>query len=172
MNQTGLSTSSMSLRRNLPKLLMLGLSVFATAALGAMASVGAAEFYVRLTQPSWAPPARMFGPAWTLLYVMIGIAAWRVSLHSVSTERCRALILFFTQLVLNALWSWLFFAWKLGAWAMLDLVALFVTVLFTALNFWRINRPTGVLLLPYLAWLVFAGMPNWAIWSLNPALLG
>lgn len=166
------SGSDLPLYKALPKLLALGMPVLLAAALGAVASVDAAGFYASLVQPDWAPPAGVFGPAWSLLYAMMAIAVWRVSLQRASAERRRAFALFFAQLSLNALWSWLFFAWRRGGWAMLDLVVLFVAVSLTARAFWRIDRPAGVLLLPYLAWLVFAGALNWAIWMRNPALLG
>src|SRR6476660_816358 len=88
---------------------------FAAAAIGAWASVNAPEFYRELDRPSWAPPASVFGPVWTVLYTLQGIAAWLVWRERGFREALIALGLFLFQLTLNALWSWLFFVWHRGA---------------------------------------------------------
>ncbi|MDR6138855.1 tryptophan-rich sensory protein [Pseudoxanthomonas sp. SORGH_AS 997] len=98
------------------------LLVFVAGAIGAAASVQAATFYATLAQPSWAPPAAVFGPVWSVLYVLMGIAAWLVWRCGGWAAQRRALTVFVAQLALNALWSWLFFGWHLGAAAMLDIV--------------------------------------------------
>src|ERR671910_947984 len=85
------------------------LAAFAAGALGAIASVDAASFYAQLSKPSWAPPAWVFAPVWSTLYALMGVAAWLVWRSPAS--KAVALGLFSTQLVANALWSWLFFAW-------------------------------------------------------------
>ena len=76
------------------------------------------------------------------------------------------------QLALNALWTWLFFVWHLGALALVDIVLLWLLILATLLAFWRVRPLAGALLLPYLAWVSFAAMLNFAMWRLNPAVLG
>ncbi len=91
------------------------LAAFAAGALGAVASVDAASFYAQLSKPSWAPPAWVFGPVWSALYVLMGIAAWLV--WRSPGLKAVPLGLFSVQLVANALWSWLFFAWHRGALA-------------------------------------------------------
>src|SRR5690348_12852447 len=90
---------------------------FAAAAVGAIASIEARSFYLQLVRPSWAPPAGVFGPVWSVLYTLIGIAAWRVWRHGGFHAQRGALTLFLVQLILNALWSWLFFGWHRGVLA-------------------------------------------------------
>jgi tryptophan-rich sensory protein len=155
----------------LPGLLLWFGLVAVAAAAGAVASANAPDFYGTLQQPSWAPPAAVFGPVWTALYVLMAIAAWLVWRPRSPAAR-RALTLFLVQLALNALWSWLFFAWHRGAWAMLDLVLLWMLVLATTIAFWRRRPLAGALLLPYLAWVSFAGVLNYWVWQANPGLLG
>ena len=145
---------------------------FAAAALGASASASAGSFYQALTRPSWAPPAWLFGPAWTLLYTLMAVAAWLVWRERGFARARAALSLFIAQLAVNALWTWLFFVWHLGALAFAEIVLLWLLILATLLAFWRIRPLAGVLLLPYLAWVGFAAMLNFAMWRLNPAVLG
>jgi tryptophan-rich sensory protein len=145
---------------------------FVAAAIGAVASVQAASFYGQLAQPSWAPPASVFGPVWSVLYAMMGIAAWLVWREGGFAARRRALTVFLVQLALNALWSWLFFAWHHGALALLDIALLWVLIVVTIVLFWRVRPLAGALLLPYLAWVSFASALNYAVWQLNPQVLG
>ncbi|WP_379654765.1 TspO/MBR family protein [Pseudoxanthomonas sp. UC19_8] len=148
------------------------LLVLVAGAIGAAASVQAATFYATLAQPSWAPPAAVFGPVWSVLYVLMGIAAWLVWRRGGWAAQRRALTVFVAQLALNALWSWLFFGWHLGAAAMLDIVVLWVLIVVTVVMFWRARPLAGLLLLPYLAWVTFASALNYAVWQLNPQALG
>jgi tryptophan-rich sensory protein len=145
---------------------------FIAAALGAIASIDAADFYARLERPSWAPPGSVFGPVWSLLYLMMAVAAWRVWRRAGWQAGRGALLLFLVQLVLNALWSWLFFAWQLGPVAFAEVLLLWALILATLLAFWRHDRIAGALLLPYLGWVGFAAVLNLAVWQANPLLLG
>lgn len=147
------------------------LGSFVAAALGAAASAGAAGFYQQLTRPSWAPPAWLFGPVWTVLYVMMAVAAWLVWRERGFARARSALALFIAQLVANALWSWLFFAWRLGALALGEIVLLWLLIAATIAAFWRVRPLAGALLVPYLAWVTFAAALNFSLWRLNPALL-
>ena len=149
----------------------LGLSLAATI-IGALASVHAAAFYSSLVQPAWAPPPWLFGPVWTALYAMMGFAAWLVWRRGGLRAQAGPLTWYLLQLVVNALWSWLFFAWHLGGGAFADIVLLWVLLLATVRSFLRVQRSAGLLLLPYLAWVSFAAVLNHAIWRLNPAILG
>jgi tryptophan-rich sensory protein len=148
------------------------LVTFAAAAVGAIASIEAASFYLQLARPTWAPPAGVFGPVWSVLYTLIGIAAWRVWRKGGFQTQRGALTLFLVQLVLNALWSWLFFGWHRGALAFADVVLLLVSIVATLVAFWRADRLAGALLVPYLAWVSFASALNFAVWQLNPQALG
>ncbi|AVR96708.1 TspO/MBR family protein [Pseudoduganella armeniaca] len=145
---------------------------FVAAALGAWASRGAPEFYGQLVKPDWAPPAGVFGPVWMLLYLLMGIAAWLVWRLRGWRAAPRTLGLYLAQLAANALWSWLFFGWHLGAAAFFEVLVLWLLVLATTVCFWRARRVAGVLLLPYLAWVSFAGALTYAVWQRNPPLLG
>ncbi|MCU0762532.1 MAG: TspO/MBR family protein [Hydrogenophaga sp.] len=145
---------------------------FATASLGSVASISAAGFYADLVRPAWAPPGWLFGPVWTVLFLLMAVAAWLVwRRHGVSGARL-ALGLFVAQLVANALWSWLFFAWRLGGPALAEVLLLWALIAATLVAFWRLHRLAGWLLVPYLAWVGFAAVLNFALWRLNPALLG
>jgi translocator protein len=145
--------------------------VFAAAAVGAIASVDAGAFYAQLDRPPWAPPASVFGPVWSLLYALMGVAAWLVWREEGARHRVRALLLFGVQLGANALWSWLFFEWHRGAWAFVDVLLLLVLISATIAAFWSIRRLAAALLLPYLLWVGFASALTWAVWQRNPGLL-
>lgn len=145
------------------------LAAFAAGAIGAVASIDAATFYAELSKPSWAPPARVFGPVWSALYALMGVAAWLV--WRSPGPKGLALGLFGAQLAVNALWSWLFFAWHMGALATADALLLLALIAATVAAFWRASRLAALLLLPYLAWVGFASMLTWAVWKDNPGLL-
>ncbi len=145
---------------------------FAVSAVGAIASIEARDFYAELVRPEWAPPGWLFGPVWTLLFALMAIAAWLVWRNGGFRAHPVALSLFLVQLVFNALWSWLFFAWRLGGPAFVDILLLWALILTTLVAFWRVQRLAGILLLPYLFWVSFAAFLNYAIWQRNPLLLG
>lgn len=136
-----------------------------------MASANAAGFYQSLSRPDWAPPPWLFGPVWTVLYLMIGIAAWLVWRERGFAGARAALSLFVMQLAANALWTWIFFAWRRGALAFAEIVVLWILIVATMMAFWRIRRIAGALFIPYLAWVTFASALTYCIWKLNPDLL-
>lgn len=144
---------------------------FAVAAIGAVASIDAGTFYAQLARPSWAPPASVFGPVWSVLYLLMGIAAWLVWREQGAERMPAALTLFIAQLCINALWSWLFFAWHMGAFAFADVLVLLALIAANVAAFWRVRPLAGVLMLPYLAWVAFASALTWAVWRANPTLL-
>ncbi len=145
---------------------------FAVSAVGAIASINAGAFYGELTQPAWAPPPGVFGPVWTALYALMGIAAWLVWRENGFRAQRSALLLFLAQLGINALWSWLFFAWHLGAWALADIALMWLIIVGTMVLFWRVRPVAGLLLAPYLAWVSFAAALNFSLLRLNPHVLG
>jgi tryptophan-rich sensory protein len=141
---------------------------FGAAALGALASADAGEFYAALERPAWAPPGWLFAPVWTLLYALMGVAAW------LAWRRAGFAVahwLFLAQLAVNALWTWLFFAWRQGALAFVEILVLWALVAATAIAFRRIRPLAGLLLVPYLAWVTFAAALTYAVWQRNPTLL-
>lgn len=148
------------------------LLAFAAAAVGGFASAGAEAFYGELVSPSWAPPGWLFGPVWSVLYVLMGIAAWLVWRVRGFAGGKSALLVFVFQLAANALWPWVFFVWHRGCLAFAEILLLWLLIAATIGLFWRISRLSAALLLPYLAWVSFASALTWSLWRLNPGLLG
>ncbi len=138
------------------------------AALGAIAtSPEIPGWYRALVKPSWNPPAWVFGPVWTALYVMMGVAAWLVWRPGGFRAAAAPLMLFGVQLGLNVAWSWVFFGLRQPGWAVVDILLLWVAIAATMGAFFARHRAAGWLLAPYLAWVTFAAGLNIAIWRLN-----
>lgn len=125
----------------------------------------APDYYRALRRPAWAPPPWLFGPAWTVLYALMGTAAWLVASRGDGSRG--ALRLFGVQLVLNAAWTPIFFGLRRPGVAMLEIALMWVAVAATTLAFFGRRTLAGVLLLPYLAWVTFAAALNWEIWRRN-----
>ncbi len=156
---------------------VLGLAGWLTASfiaggLGAVASANAGAFYGQLLQPSWAPPAWLFAPVWSMLYVLMGIAAWLVWRQYGFSGASAALSLFVAQLIANSLWTWLFFVWHLGALSLTEIIVLWLLIAATISGFWRLHRLAALLLVPYLAWVSFASALTFSLWRLNLPVLG
>ncbi len=158
--------------RSTPCLRFLGslLLVYAAAAVGALASVDAAMYYARLSQPAWAPPPWLFGPVWSVLYTLMGVSLW---LMWESRQRTKfATGLFVLQLAVNGFWSWTFFRWHEGLLAFTTITVLIALVTATLATFWTIRKVAALLLVPYLAWTGFAGLLCWTLWQANHGVLG
>lgn len=143
----------------------------AAGAIGSVFTVTSLDsWYANLVKPSFNPPGWVFGPVWTLLYTLMGIAAWLVwKRGSLSGPPVRgALTLFLLQLALNALWSVLFFGLKSPLLALVDIAALLAAIVATIAVFRPISPAAAWLMTPYLAWVAFAAILNAAIWRLNP----
>jgi tryptophan-rich sensory protein len=164
--------SSRSGKADILGLLGWFLLTFVAAAIGSKASTNASTFYADLVQPGWAPPPWLFGPVWAVLYTLIAIAAWLVWRSGRFEAQRVALSLFVVQLALNALWSWLFFAWNRGAMAFVEIIMLWLAIVATLVTFWRVRPLAGALFVPYLIWVSFAAALNFALWRLNPQILG
>ena len=147
-------------------------ATFAAGSVGAIASARAASFYTQLSRPEWAPPAWLFGPVWSVLYLLMAVAAWLVWRERGFRGAPVALRLFVVQLLANALWTWLFFGLHAGAVSMVEIVVLWLLIAATIATFWRVKKLAAALLLPYLAWVSFASALTWSLWHLNPAVLG
>lgn len=126
------------------------------------------DWYEALQKPSWNPPGWVFGPVWTTLYILMGIAAWIVWRTAEGTARYLPLGLFLAQIVLNGLWSYLFFGLERPGAAFAEIVVLLVFISLTLVAFWRVRPAAGALLVPYLLWVAFASVLNWRLWRLNP----
>lgn len=148
--------------RDDPVAIVLASTPLAIGALGSVFTVRSLPVWYRtLDKPDWNPPDRVFGPVWTTLYVLMGIAAARVWRSSRRRDQVRtALGLFGVQLGLNLAWSWLFFDRRRIDLALAEIVALDAVIAANALAFGRIRRDAGLLLVPYLAWSTFATVLN------------
>jgi benzodiazapine receptor len=126
-----------------------------------------AAWYAGLRKPVWTPPAWIFGPVWTVLYITMAVAAWLVWRHRREAAVALPIGLFVVQLVLNAAWSPLFFGRRDPLLALVDIGLLWVSIGLTLIAFWRVARAAGWLMLPYLIWVTYAAGLNLAIWRLN-----
>lgn len=138
---------------------------------GRLASSRTESIYQTLTQPNWAPPSWLFGPVWSVLYVLMGIAAWVVWRERGFRGARSALVLFIAQLAANAVWTWIFFAWLQGALAFVEILVLLALIVATLIAFWRVRPLAGILLVPYLLWVCYASALTFATWQLNPGVL-
>ena len=138
--------------------------------LGGLATAPAIPtWYATLVKPTWTPPGWVFGPVWTVLYALMGIAAARVWIrHRQTSAGKRSLALFGAQLALNAEWPVLFFGLKAPGAALVSIAILWATILALIVWWWRLERTSAALLIPYLAWVSFATALNAAIVRLNP----
>ena len=137
-------------------------AVVLTAAFGAQFAPG--PWYVSLIKPAWNPPSWLFGPVWTILYLANAIAVWRVWRRG---EKDVAIVVWFLHLIPNALWSYFFFGLHRLDWALVDIILLNLALVAVIALFYRRDKIAGWLMLPYLAWVAFAGFLNWTLFSLN-----
>lgn len=129
---------------------------------------GVDSWYQTINKPSWNPPNWIFGPVWTTLYVMMGIALFLVWKEDISTELKKIAITFFiVQLVLNFFWSFIFFNQQHPGWALVEIAVLWVFILLTIFAFAQVNKTAAWLLVPYISWVSFATILNYTIWQLN-----
>ena len=145
---------------------LLVLSVQIASALATTPSIY--PWYASLEKASWNPPGWVFGPVWTLLYIMMAVSVWLIS--QTKTTRIKhafSYTLFVVQLFLNGLWSFLFFKFHQVGWALLDLGLLIFFIAVMGHVFFRMRKAAGLLLLPYLFWCIYAFTLNAAIWWLN-----
>jgi tryptophan-rich sensory protein len=138
---------------------------FAASASAIFVSTGG--WYAALHKPTWNPPAWVFGPAWTLLYILMATAAWLVWREGGWKTQGRALGLFLFQWLLNALWTPLFFGMHQTGLAFAEIVLLWLMIAITLKAFWHVKLAAGLLMLPYLAWVSFAAALNFTIWRMN-----
>jgi translocator protein len=137
---------------------------FCAPALGAFSMPG--DWFAALHKPSWNPPSWIFGPAWTLLYTLMAVAAWLVWQK---IGFARPLGLYFIQLALNASWTPVFFGAHAMGWALLVIIAMWIAILATLLSFRNVSSLAGWLMVPYQLWVTFATVLNFTLWRLNPA---
>ena len=155
---------SRAVRKFLALLAWLAVS-FGAAAMGGLFMPG--EWYASLKKPSWNPPGWIFGPVWTALYTMMAVAAWLVWRQGGWGKQRKALLIFLAQLALNAVWTPLFFGLHRPGVAFAEIVLLWLAIAATIAAFRSVSRVAAWLLAPYLAWVSFATMLNFALWRLN-----
>ena len=151
-----------------PALALFLLATFAAGAIGSTATFeNVRVWYPTLAKPSWTPPGWLFGPVWSCLYVAMAVAAWRVWRLAAPGAARSVVGLYGAQLVLNALWSILFFRLRSPGLALVEIVVLWALLVVLLVRFWRADRIAGWLWAPYVAWVSFASVLNGAIWQLN-----
>ncbi len=149
-------------------LLLSTLICFGAAGLGAAATMSSVTgWYRTISKPVWTPPDWIFGPVWTALYLLMAIAAWLVWRSDRGSERLWALSWFGAQLVLNSLWSVVFFGFQRPGWAFVEILLLWLAIAVTMFEFRRHSAIAAWLLAPYLAWSSFAAVLNGTIWQMN-----
>lgn len=124
-------------------------------------------WYAYINKPNFSPPNWVFGPVWTTLFALMGIALFLVWKNDNTTYKKKAVSIFFVQLVLNTLWSIIFFGLHSPFGAFIEIILLWIAILFTIIYFAKISKTAGILLLPYIIWVSFAGVLNFFIWQLN-----
>ena len=141
----------------------------AVGAVGGFATASSVTtWYAGLNKPSFNPPNGVFAPVWTTLYVLMALAAWRVWRADAADGRRRsALVLYAVQLALNLAWSLIFFGLRQPGLALGEVALLMAAAIATDAAFWRIDRPAGLMMAPYAAWVAFASVLNLEIWRLN-----
>lgn len=153
------------------KFVLLLLCLLIPLIVGFLSGMATAEsittWYAGLNKPSFNPPNYLFGPVWTLLYTLMGVSLFLILRVGPHPLRSKAIVIFSVQLVLNALWSFLFFAFHAPGWALLEIGLLWVCILYMIFMFGRISRVAGLLQIPYLLWVTFATLLNAAIYYLN-----
>lgn len=153
-------------------IIKLIISVATPIAIGAVAGSFTASsvngWFTTLVKPSFNPPNWLFGPVWTALYIMMGISCYLVWNSKVAEKiKNEALVFYLIQLLLNFLWSFIFFYAQQPGWALIDIILMWVMILLTILKFGRISSIAAWLLVPYISWVSFATILNFAIWKLN-----
>jgi len=156
-------------KNNLLKLIIAVVVSEFAGIIGSLFTISAINtWYATLTKPVFNPPAWIFGPVWTTLYFLMGVAAFLIWREGLGRKEVKiALSVFSIQLILNALWSIIFFGLHSLAWAFVDIVALWVSIIYTITVFYNISRLATYLLIPYFLWVSFASYLNYAIWILN-----
>ena len=159
-------------RRSIAKL-SVGLIVsilfcFAAGAIGGMATASSVDdWYSEVIKPPWNPPNWIFGPVWSILYLMMGVSAWLIWKESQFKKANLELGWFAFHLVLNVLWSVIFFGLQSPGWAAIEIVLLWISIAVSILLFFRRSKLAAIMLVPYLAWVTFAMFLNYSIWYLN-----
>lgn len=134
---------------------------------GYWTSQSVSTWYPKLIKPSWTPPGWIFGPVWTILYLLIAVVGWLLYREKHSPMRSKALLFYGCQLILNFLWSFLFFSLNSPILGLIDITLLSLMIMLTIVYSWPVRSLASLLLIPYLIWVIYASSLNAAIWILN-----
>ncbi len=153
---------------NTPKLIISIILTVGLGSLGGLFTIAEIPtWYAGLNKPSFNPPNWIFGPMWTTLYLLMGISFYMIWKIPPSPARTQAIRIFVIQFVLNFCWSIIFFSMHQIGWALVEIIAMWVCILLTILQFRKLSTTAAVLLIPYLLWVSFASLLNGSIWQLN-----
>lgn len=126
------------------------------------------NIYNNIKLPSFAPPGYVFPIVWSILYILMGFASYRIYMYRDTEEDIgNSLFIYIVQLLFNYLWSFIFFSFRLYGVAFIELVILFILVVITCIKFIKLDKLAGALLIPYLVWLIYAGVLNFLVWMYN-----
>jgi len=125
------------------------------------------SWYLEIVKPEWTPPSWIFGPVWFFLYFCMGVAAFLIWESKKNKKIKLPMTIFVLQLILNALWSWIFFGMNNLLYSIIEIIILLSMIVLTIILFYRINKKAGMILIPYLLWVGFATILNYNIWLLN-----
>ncbi len=134
---------------------------------GFLTRQGTENFTLNVEKPSFSPPAILFPIVWTILYILMGISAYIIEKSPQSTERNRALVLYYLQLFFNFLWSFIFFNFNNYLVAFIWIIILLILIIATTIEFYKIKPVAGYLMIPYILWVTFATVLNFSIYLLN-----
>lgn len=163
-----MQSGSIAVRHEWVGLILFLAGCFIVAGLGSIATTPEIpNWYARLRKPVWTPPNWLFGPVWAALYAAMAVAAWMVWKRAGWDAGKGALVLFFIQLLLNMVWSFVFFRFHSPGWAFAEIILLWAAIAATALSFARVSLTAALLFVPYLLWVTYAAALNFAVWRMN-----
>lgn len=157
----------MNFKKIIQLILCIAFPLLIGAASGFITAAGLGDWYQTINKPSFNPPSWLFGPVWTILYVLMGVSLFLILQSQDVSRRRNAVAVFLFQLTLNFWWSIIFFSLESPGWALVEIAALWLSILIMILVFRTINHTAAYLQLPYLAWVNFAAILNGALWYLN-----
>ncbi len=155
--------------KEIPRLIISILIVFIAGGIGTVATLSQiTTWYATLVKPTWAPPNWLFGPVWTTLYVLIGVALFLVWREGINRKDVKiAILIFAVQLILNVLWSVIFFGFHSLLGGFITIILLWIAILANIIVFYRVSKPAGLLLVPYIIWVSIASYLNYSVYVLN-----
>lgn len=164
--RTSSGLRSMNMKDLVSLIVFLAICLGIAAVAGFVTAANIPTWYESLAKPSFTPPDGVFGPVWTLLYILIALSGWMVW-RKIGFSPDQPLVIYGLQLALNFAWSFIFFGAHLIGLAVIDVLLLWFAIVWNIATFWRVDRVAAALLVPYLAWVSFASALNIAVWQLN-----